>query len=97
MRENMKIDSVEELHRHEKEIVERIARFPNGGNLFMAHPFLLLREIGIDLSEQVRAELVRQDPYLTGLSATPFNALKACKEKQRVRFHIHGLFRRRTP
>lgn len=29
----MKIDSLDALDRHEKEIVERISRHPNGGNL----------------------------------------------------------------
>jgi hypothetical protein len=88
------IDSLEKLQQHEKEIVGRIAQFPNGGNLFVAHPFLLLAEVGVDISDKFRIELTSQDPYLTGLSPTPYQALRATKGKQRIRFQVHGLFRR---
>jgi hypothetical protein len=92
----LKITSLKELVEHEKEIVARIAALPNGGNLFMAHPFLLLADIGVELSESTRAELIRQDSHLTGLSETPYKALKGSREQQRTKFHVRGLFQTRT-
>lgn len=91
----LNITSVEELMEHEKEIVSRIAALPNGGNLFMAHPFLLLADIGVELSKSVRAQLTRQDPYLTGLSDTAYKALKGSRGQQRMKFHVRGLFQPR--
>lgn len=92
----LKINSFDELIQHEPEILERIADTPNGGNLFMAHPFMLLADIGVELSDQAREEIKRHEPYLSALSATPYNALKISKEEQRIRFHVHGLFQRRS-
>jgi hypothetical protein len=91
----IKIASFEELVKHEKEILERIAATPNGGNLFMTHPLMLLADVGIELSERSVKEILRHEPHLSGLSAAPYKALKASKEKQQVRFHIRGLFKRR--
>jgi hypothetical protein len=92
----LKINSVKELLEHEKEIVARIAALPNGGNFFMAHPFLLLADIGVELSESTRTELVGHDPYLTGLSETPYKALKGSREQQQTKYHVRGLFKRRA-
>ncbi len=91
----LKINSFNQLIEHEKEILERIANTPNGGNLFMIHPFMLLADIGVELSEQACAEIMKHETHLSGLSAVPYNALKASKEEQRVRFHVKGLFERR--
>jgi hypothetical protein len=88
----LEVGSLSELLKHEKEIVDRIERMPNGGQLFLIHPFLLLRDIGVVLSEKAEAEIRRREPRLSGLSPTPYAALKACKEKQNVRFHVRGLF-----
>jgi len=45
----LKIDSFDDLIKHEKEIIDQIEKTPNGPNLFMIHPFLLLAEIGVQL------------------------------------------------
>jgi hypothetical protein len=91
----LQVDSFAELMKHEKEIVERVERTPNGGQLFLIHPFMLLRDIGVELSERAEQEIRQHEPRLTGLSAVPYQALKKSKEKQPVRFHLRGLFERR--
>jgi hypothetical protein len=91
----IKISSFEELIQHEQEILARIAKVPNGRNLFMAHPFLMLADVGVELSAATQAEIIRQDSYLTGLSPISYRALKATKHRQRIRFHLRGLFQRR--
>jgi len=93
---NIKVASFDELLKHEGEIIERIAATPNGGNLFMIHPLMLLADVGVELSERSIKEILEHEPYLSGLSPTPYQALKHSKEKQKVRFHVHGLFRRRS-
>jgi hypothetical protein len=91
----IKINSFEELIQHEQDILARIAKVPNGGNLFMAHPFLMLADIGVELSAATQEEIIQHDPYLTGLSPTSYRALKATTHRQLIRFHLRGLFRRR--
>ena len=89
----IEIRSFAELRRKEPEILHRIAEAPNGGNLFMLHPFRLFADIGVRLTPELEAELVRRLPELSGLSPTPYDALKAAGGPQKVRFHIRGLFR----
>jgi hypothetical protein len=91
----LRVGSFAELMKHEKEILERIKGLPNGGQLFLIHPFLLFKDIGVELSERAEQELRRYQPSLTALSAVPYQALKNSKEKQHVRFHVRGLFERR--
>ena len=70
------IETFEELLKHEQTLVERINAMPKGGNLFMAHPFLLLEELGIRLSDDLVAEIIEVEPTLAALSPTPYYALK---------------------
>ena len=58
----IKINSFDELLEHEREILDRIASAQNGGNLFMINPFMFLADIGIDLSEQAREEIIEGQP-----------------------------------
>ena len=89
----IEIRSFAELRREEPQILNRIAETTNGGNLFMLHPFRLFADIGVRLTPELEAELVRRFPELSGLSPTPYDALKAAGGLQKVRFHIRGLFR----
>ena len=91
----LKVDSFAELLKYEKEILARIERMPNGGQLFLIHPFMLLRDIGVELSERAEQEIQQYEPGLTARSSIPYQALKNSKEKQKVRFHLRGLFERR--
>lgn len=87
------IESFDDLIEHQEEILDRIAQTENGGNLFMLHPFMLLADIGVELLEKVREEIICYEPYLSSLSAIPYNALKESKEPQNIEYHIRGLFR----
>ncbi len=91
----LEIGSFDELMAHEQEIIERIAYIPNGGNLFLINPLLLLEEAGVRLSDDARRELIEREPALSSVSATPYNALRASTVPQRVRVHLKGLFERR--
>lgn len=91
----LKVDSFAELMAHEPEILKRIEATPNGGQLFLIHPIMLLREIGVDLSARAEQDILRHEPHLTGLSPVPYQALKNSKEHQPVQFHVRGLFQRR--
>src|SRR5436190_20579975 len=88
------VASFAELLVHEKAILERIEQTPNGGHLFMIHPLRLLTDLGVVLSKEAEAEILRRHPELTGLSSTPYEALERSREPQGLRFHIRGLFRR---
>ena len=92
----LKINTYEELLAHESQIVERIANTPNGGNLFLIHPFLLFEDIGVELSENAKAEILATEPRLAGFSTLPYQALKASNSPQNVRVHVRGLFARRS-
>jgi hypothetical protein len=91
------VNSFDQLMDHEQEIVERIATMPNGGHLFMIHPFRLLQDIGVTLSEQARAEIIGRFPELSTLSLTPYNNLKRTRDPQPTQYHLRGLFPRRAP
>jgi len=91
----LEIESYAELLRREREILDRIERTPNGGNLFLAHPFRLLADIGVVLSKSLEKEIRGLHPELSGLAETSYEALKASGQPQNVRFRVQGLFRRR--
>lgn len=90
------IDTLDELLEHEPELVDRIERVPNGGNLFMAHPFRLLADIGVELAEGARQEILALEPQLSALSEAPYEALRDNPEEQRIHFRVRGLFRGRN-
>ncbi|HEY3203988.1 MAG TPA: hypothetical protein VGL03_10040 [Thermoanaerobaculia bacterium] len=92
---SLEIGSYAELLRREREILERIERMPNGGNLFLAHPFRLLADVGVVLAKKVEEEIRALHPELSGLGDGPYEALKASEQPQNVRFNVKGLFRRR--
>jgi hypothetical protein len=96
-RPRLAIDSFEEFVAHEREILERIESVPNGGHLFLLHPFLLLAEVGVEITERAHLEIVRIKPELSALSKVPYEALKKSKEKQKIRFRIRSLSHRREP
>jgi hypothetical protein len=89
-----RIGSFDELEQHQPAILERIAELPNGGNLFLAHPLLLLEELGVELTEDFQRELLAQEPSLATLSRAPYEALKRSGAPQEVRVRLSGLFRR---
>lgn len=89
------VESLEELMEHEQEILKRIADTSNGGQLFLIHPFLLLKDIGVALSAHAEEEIRRREPHLSGLSPIPYRALRNSRAEQPIRVNLHGLFERR--
>jgi hypothetical protein len=90
-----RIDSFDALEREQPAILERIARLPQGGNLFLTHPFLLLEEVGVELSEDFKRQLLAQEPALATCSPLAYRALRANSGvAQAVRVQLEGLFRR---
>ncbi|HEX4824724.1 MAG TPA: hypothetical protein VFV19_10440 [Candidatus Polarisedimenticolaceae bacterium] len=87
----LEIRSLDELRRHEPEILRRIAAVPNGGNLFLAHPFMLFSEIGVVVSSALRAELVRARP-LFHVSVQAYRAIKRSPKGQRSVVAVNHLF-----
>lgn len=92
----IEVESVADLETREREIVERINHFPNGGQLFLIHPFLTFAEVGVVLGRPAREALLAREPKLSALSPVPFHALLTSKSEQSVRVNIHGLFRRQS-
>ena len=90
----LQIDSFDDLLAHEEEIVARINEMRNGGNLFLANPFMLLADIGVELSENVIEEIIDLEPSLSALSAKPYESLKRSRVTQNMQVELTGLFRR---
>lgn len=89
--EQLVIESYRELVDRQQEIVERINRIPNGGHLFIIEPFRLLAEVGVTVTPAARDDIVRAHPGLSGISRTPYDALKGSRVRQRLRYRIRGL------
>jgi hypothetical protein len=88
------IDSLKELWKHEKEILKRIAQVEKGGQLFLAHPFLLFKDIGVVLSDEVEKAIRQREPALASLSSTVYQAIKTSKVPPSTTIHLNGLFKR---
>lgn len=93
-RERLQISSVAELRAHEIEILDRIHREPDGDCLFFLNPFRLLSEIGVDITTDFRAQLLRNRPHLGALSLMAYEAVRQASSRQPVSAHIRRLFRR---
>ena len=89
----LKIDSFKELLDNEKEIVKRINKMPNGGNLFLINAFMLFEDIGVQLNDKVKKEIISIEPSLSSISSLPYNAQKRNNQKH-FRVHVKGLFKR---
>jgi hypothetical protein len=88
------LDSYEEFLASEQEILERIASIPNGGQLYLLHPFLLLADVGIKLTDRAKSEILREHEGLSSVSPTPYQALMGSQQTQSTRFRIRSLSRR---
>ena len=89
------IASYRGLLERETEIVARINRVEGAGYLFQVHPFRLLADLGVELSEAVRAEIIALHPELSGLSESPYLVLRSHPQSQSVRIRVRGLFLRK--
>jgi hypothetical protein len=84
----LRIESVEELFKRQDEVLARIERVPNGGNLFVAHPLRMLADVGVELSPAAREELLRRSPRLAAASPVAYEALRSSGQEQKVRIRL---------
>jgi len=94
-RTRLQINSLEELISHEEQIVAQIAEMRNGGNLFLANPFMLLADLGVVLSDQAKEEILEIEPSLSTVSKATYESLKSSRCTQNIQIKVEGLFRRR--
>ena len=89
----VQFESLVELREHEREILERFSRIPNGNRLFLLNPLRALADVGVTLSDSATADLLRLHPNLTSLSNTSYDALNATTIDQPGTVRLKGLFR----
>ncbi len=92
----MKIDTVESLNRNQAAILARVAETPNGGWLFTIHPFQLLADIGVQVNEDVREEIIARNPHLSTPSANAYQAIRLRPGQSPITIRLNGLFERAT-
>lgn len=76
------IDSLDELRAQEKDLLARIAAWPNGGRLFLCDPARLLSEFGVTLGPSTRtawAQLLNDESVLDGDKVGLFEAIRASR------------------
>lgn len=87
------IDTSYDLENHKPEILRRINGLPNGGVLFTLHPFRLLADLRIELSEDCKRQILAKTPELADLPDAPYTAMKAAgATKAGLRVRVLGLF-----
>jgi hypothetical protein len=88
----IKIESVEELFGAQKEILRRVRLFPNGEALFLINPFMLLHDVGVELSGAAQDELKKKIPLLKTCSPATYSALKnASDTRQFIQYRIKSI------
>jgi hypothetical protein len=90
----LSITTFDEFAQHEGEILKRINALSNGPKLFLVHPFALLEDLGVELSEQTKQEIIVMEPRLRTLSLLPYKALKASGARSPSRARLQGLFKK---
>ncbi len=91
----MVIRSLEELRRHESELLDRINSVHNGGARFLAHPLRMLGDLGIELSPEARLQIIELEPMVSTGSDIAYEALLRAEGEPSVRVRLtEGLFRR---
>lgn len=93
----LRLTSYRQLLEYERDILARIAKLPNGAQLFLAHPFRCLADVGVTLAQSVEREIRALHPELSGLSPTPYEFVKRQGPDPLVRIELRGLFRRPEP
>jgi hypothetical protein len=88
----LRIERLDELAEHEQRILVLIASIRNGGLLFMTHPFRLLEDLGVALSDTARKEAVERIPELGVLSDMAYEAAREAARASSVTVYLHGLF-----
>ena len=88
----LSIAGLAQLRASEAEILRRMAAYPLGGNLFVAHPLRFLQDINVQLAPGV-GELYLQGQGMgtSGLTAA-YDALKSSTGSQSVTIEMQSLF-----
>jgi len=87
------IRSLEELLGHEGEIVERVNRRARGGQLFVLHPFMLLEDVGVSLTEEARRQVLAAAPGMDRVSVPRYQALRNATSPMALDITVKALFR----
>lgn len=95
-RQWLSIQTLDDLFKHERAIVERINQTHNGGYLFLTNPLMLLADIGVSLSTRAKSELIRNEPRIGAHSESAYRALKETESPQSVTIRLKGLFERKS-
>lgn len=91
----MRVADISEFRRLEQTVVERINSFPNGGRLFVADPFRLLSDIGVELSPAAKEGLEAELAHTSGFPVAPFyDAIRRSETSKMGRVVVRGILRR---
>lgn len=88
---HFQIDSLSKLAEHERAIIDLINNTINGGHLFLAHPFLLLKDVGVELTPAVEQALLKRYPEISGCSKTVYSMLKNAPAQKSI-VNVQQLF-----
>jgi hypothetical protein len=88
----MKLETMEQLIANEQQIIAKMDALPNGGLLFVLHPFLLLADIGVEISADLKQVLIQRIPTLRSLSESTYYAVRRTQEPQINTYHFKRLF-----
>ncbi len=90
----MVIETFGEFLQKENEIISRIQAIPNGYYMFLAHPFMMLETIGVDLGENAKKKIREIHPAIDrNVDVQLFTTLKKTSTKQPVQVKMKHLFR----
>ena len=92
-RSRLTIRSLEELVLCEREILERVNRRPRGGQLFVLHPFMLLDDVGISVTDEARRQIVAAAPAMDRVSVPRYQALRDASSPMALDVTLKALFR----
>lgn len=87
------IHSLEELLGNEREIVERVNRQARGGQLFVLHPFMLLEDVGVALTDEARRQVLAAAPAMDRVSVPRYQALRNAASPMALDITVKALFR----
>jgi hypothetical protein len=90
----VRIGTYADLMEAEPAILKKIQQLNNGGYLFMIHPFLLMQDLGVEISQEVKEEILKRCPELSALSPVPYRAIKRSGVTQSIHVNLNGLFPR---
>jgi hypothetical protein len=92
--QRLSLETLDDLHANENEILRRIGLLRNGGQLFLIHPLMTLAEVGVDIGQRAEQELLELEPIIASCSPVPYRVLRETQIPQHITVNLLGLFRR---